>query len=66
VKPKREHIKPDIEKHPLGELLKTFSSSGLDYRLTALSTEASIADVEYAASYNWRHDGKITVLVPGK
>jgi hypothetical protein len=46
--------------------LKTFSSSGLDYRLTALSTEASIADVEYAASYNWRHDGKITVLVPGK
>jgi len=66
VKQKREHIKPDTQKNPLRELLKTIKHHGLKSRLATMPTNAQISDVCYITSYNWRNDGEDTILVPGK
>jgi hypothetical protein len=60
----REQIKPDIEKHPLGELLKTFHSSDLGVEQSGFARHATISDCQYVASYNWLNDR--TIIVPGK
>jgi hypothetical protein len=62
----REQIKPDIEKHPLGELLKTFYSSDLGVDQGESAHRAVISDCEYVASYNWLNDRNPTIIVPGK
>ncbi|KAF2820346.1 hypothetical protein CC86DRAFT_305106 [Ophiobolus disseminans] len=66
VKQKREHTKPDTNKHPLGELLKTIENSDLKSQPSALPADALTSDVRYVASYNWRNDVGATILVPGK
>jgi len=66
VKQKREYVKPDIDKHPLGELLKTINNSDLKSELSAAPMDSLISDVQYVTSYNWRNDGNATILVPGK
>jgi hypothetical protein len=64
-KSKREYVKPDTSKNPLGQLLKTLSSSDLRVEGTESYIDTPISDVQYVASYNWRGGGSNTILVPG-
>jgi hypothetical protein len=65
-KPIRDIVKPDLETNPLGQLVKTFNSAGLNDKSNILSPATSISDLRYIASYNWRSDKTTTILVPGK
>jgi hypothetical protein len=65
VKSKREYVKPDTSKNPLGQLLKTLGSSDLRIESANSFGDTPISDVQYAASYNWRGGGSNTILVPG-
>jgi hypothetical protein len=62
----REQMKPDVEKHPLGELLKTFHSSDLRLDQGDSVHLAAISGCQYVASYNWLNDRDPTIIVPGK
>ncbi|KAF2793546.1 hypothetical protein K505DRAFT_417731 [Melanomma pulvis-pyrius CBS 109.77] len=57
--------KPDIVKHPLGELLQTLQVSELDPETEKLSDAVKITDLKYVASYNWMNDKTPTIMVPG-
>ncbi|KAF1364341.1 hypothetical protein EJ07DRAFT_162150 [Lizonia empirigonia] len=59
----REPMKPDLEKHPLGDLVKEICSSDLSLKPIDL---AEISDCQYAASYNWLNDEVPTIVIPGK
>jgi hypothetical protein len=61
----REQINLDIEKHPLGVLLKTFHSSDLGVGQSNSTYPAAISDCQYVASYNWLNDRDPTIIVPG-
>jgi hypothetical protein len=57
---------PDIIRHPLGELLHTFSLSDIKPEPERFAATAQITDLKYVSSYNWL-DGKApTIMVPGK
>jgi hypothetical protein len=58
----REPIKPDLEKHPLGDLVMEFRSSDLSLKPIDL---AEISNCQYVASYNWLNDEVPTIVVPG-
>ncbi|KAF1920571.1 hypothetical protein BDU57DRAFT_18675 [Ampelomyces quisqualis] len=59
----RETMKPDFEKHPLGDLVEELYSSNL--RLKPIDL-AEISDCQYVASYNWLNDKVPTIIIPGK
>ncbi|KAL1795342.1 hypothetical protein ACET3X_007158 [Alternaria dauci] len=59
----REQVKPDLERHPLGDLVKEFRSSDLSLKPADL---AEISDCRYVASYNWLNGKVPTIVVPGK
>jgi hypothetical protein len=63
--PKRIEVKPDLTKHPLGELLTTFSNRDLNQTLAADGDAASIKNCEFVASYNWIDATAPTITVPG-
>lgn len=52
----------DLEKHPLGDLVKEFHSSDLSLKPINL---AEISDCQYVASYNWLNDEVPTIIIPG-
>jgi hypothetical protein len=58
----RESLKPDLEKHPLGDLVKELHIS--DLGLESID-RAKISDCQYVASYNWLGDEVPTIVVPG-
>jgi hypothetical protein len=58
----RESTKPDLEKHPLGSLVKELRSSDLSLKPIDL---AEISDCQYVASYNWLRDEVPTIVIPG-
>lgn len=58
----RQLIKPDLEKHPLGGLVKTFHNSDLGLKKTDV---AKIVDCQYVASYNWLNGAVPTIVIPG-
>ncbi|KAF1943539.1 hypothetical protein EJ02DRAFT_433108 [Clathrospora elynae] len=62
----REQVKPDIEKHTLGHLLKTFRSADLNAERDDLAHGTTISDCQYIASYNWSNEKTRTIIVPGK
>jgi hypothetical protein len=66
TKSQREVVKPDTEKHPLGELLKSFSKADLKVDSNNAHKKESISGLRYIASYNWRSDSSTTIIVPGK
>jgi hypothetical protein len=61
AKPK-EQVKPDLERHPLGDLIKEFRNSDLSLKPAAL---AEISDCQYVASYNWLNGKVPTIAIPG-
>ncbi|KAF2677523.1 hypothetical protein K458DRAFT_446863 [Lentithecium fluviatile CBS 122367] len=63
---KRNEVTLDLVKHPLGELLTSFSNSDLQPKLSTLTDAASIKDCQYVASYNWVDADTPTIMVPGK
>ncbi|KAJ4366236.1 hypothetical protein N0V83_007872 [Neocucurbitaria cava] len=62
----REPVKPDIESHPLGQLLQTVHNSDLLDMPSNSSHNVTITDCQYVASYNWLNNSNPTVVVPGK
>ncbi|KAH8692474.1 hypothetical protein GQ44DRAFT_832853 [Phaeosphaeriaceae sp. PMI808] len=66
VKPNREYTKPDIEKQPLGQLLRTIDKVNLKGNPAQPFGDTPISELRYVASYNWRNDNSTTILVPGK
>jgi hypothetical protein len=62
---KRSEVKPDLTKHPLGELLASYSNSDLDPMLATLGDTATISNSEYVTSYNWLEAKSPTIIVPG-
>ncbi|KAH8623573.1 hypothetical protein IG631_22052 [Alternaria alternata] len=59
----REQAKPDLERHPLGDLVKVFRSSDLSLKPADL---AEISNCKYVASYNWLNGKVPTIVVPGE
>ncbi|XP_014550542.1 hypothetical protein COCVIDRAFT_42974 [Bipolaris victoriae FI3] len=62
----REPPKPDLTKHPLGDLVDTISASDLDVGASTTSHSTEISGCEYVSSYNWTNDANSTIVVPGK
>ena len=62
----REQQKPDLTKHPLGDLVETISASNLDVGANTTSHSTEISGCEYVASYNWTNDKNPTIIVPGR
>ncbi|KAF2742813.1 hypothetical protein M011DRAFT_452333 [Sporormia fimetaria CBS 119925] len=60
---KTRETNPDLEKHPLGCLIKEFGSPDLGLNPVDL---AKISDCQYVASYNWLNDEVPTIVIPGK
>jgi hypothetical protein len=58
----REQVKPDLERHPLGDLVNEFRNSDLSLKPAAL---AEISDCQYVASYNWLNGKVPTIAIPG-
>lgn len=63
---KKEQIKPDIVKNPLGKLKETIHASDSTLLVKDLSRTATITDCRYLASYNWLNRSAPTIAVPGK
>ncbi|KAF2127933.1 hypothetical protein P153DRAFT_376859 [Dothidotthia symphoricarpi CBS 119687] len=61
---KRELIKPDIEKYPLGSLIELLHVSSLEAKSD--DTTPGISHCQYVASYNWLNENTPTIIVPGK
>jgi hypothetical protein len=59
----REQMKPDLERHPLGDLVKEFRISNLSLKPI---DSVEITDCQYVASYNWLNDKVPTIVVPGE
>jgi len=62
---KRNEVKLDLVKHPLGELLTTLNNSDLKPTLATPGDAALIKDCEYVASYNWVDATTPTIMIPG-
>jgi hypothetical protein len=71
----KKHDTPDIEKHPLGSLLRTFK--GLDttaplsdvgelLNVKVSDITLQIFDCRYVASYNWLDSPEPTIVTPGR
>jgi hypothetical protein len=58
----RELVKPDLEKYPLGDIVKDVQSSKLSLKPIDL---AEIYGCQYVASYNWLNDEVPTIVIPG-
>ncbi|KAL5119740.1 hypothetical protein ACEQ8H_002346 [Pleosporales sp. CAS-2024a] len=67
TRPKKVFVQPDLDKNPLGPLLKTIVIADLDDDSNIASSTRPIAHVRYIASYNWCSDASNTntILVPG-
>ncbi|OAL54056.1 hypothetical protein IQ07DRAFT_668319 [Pyrenochaeta sp. DS3sAY3a] len=63
---KKEQIKPDIVKHPLGKLLETILASDSTFLVKDLGRTVTITDCRYLASYNWLNRSAPTIAVPGR
>lgn len=63
---RQEPVKPDLTKHPLGELLVSLQPSDLEPSQTDLLFPSCIEDCQYVTSYNWLAGKNTTILVPGK
>ncbi|CAE7218797.1 hypothetical protein CFE70_010353 [Pyrenophora teres f. teres 0-1] len=61
----REQVKPDIERHPLGDIVKTFRSSDLIVGSNYPTDVPEISGCQYVASYNWLNSKAPTIIVPG-
>lgn len=59
-------IKPDLQKHPLGDLISTVRRSDLKPSHLDLTPPLHIQGCEYVASYNWLDSKDPTVVVPGE
>jgi hypothetical protein len=70
----KRHNTPDIKKHPLGSLLRTFK--GLDttspvsdaaelLSFKVCDNRLQISDCQYIASYNWLGSTEPTIMTPG-
>lgn len=59
----RETYQPDLQKHPLGDVVEEFRSSELSLTSPRL---AEMSGCQYVASYNWLKDEVPTIVVPGK
>ena len=62
----REQVKPDIEKNPLGTLVKTISAPELVFGAKRATYTTEMSACQYVASYNWLNDQVPTIVVPGK
>ncbi|KAF2450656.1 hypothetical protein P171DRAFT_479736 [Karstenula rhodostoma CBS 690.94] len=63
---KRTAVKPDIVKHPLGQLLQTLRLSDLQPHKDHTGGVNTIRNCEYVTSYNWSNSEAPTILVPGR
>ncbi|KAF1955357.1 hypothetical protein CC80DRAFT_564944 [Byssothecium circinans] len=63
---KHSEVKPDLLKHPLGDLLATFSNSDLEPTKAGLLDNVAIKNCNYVGSYNWIDTKSPTIMVPGK
>ena len=71
----KRHNTPDIEKHPLGCLLRTLKdvdkTAPFSGAVGLLNTKVSdnvlkIYDCQYVASYNWLNSTQPTIVTPGR
>jgi hypothetical protein len=60
----QEQPKPDLLKHPLGELLTTIANTDLEEE-GGTETAATVTGCKYVSSYNWLNETTPTILVPG-
>ena len=58
-------MKPDIERHPLGDIVKIFRSSDLIVGGNYSTDVPEISGCKYVASYNWLNSKTPTIVVPG-
>lgn len=74
-KKERWHNIPDIENHPIGQLLTTFNNSDLTMPLPGTTRDSSrkvsvsalqISNCRYVASYNWLDSKEATIITPGQ
>ncbi|KAJ4325365.1 hypothetical protein N0V94_000707 [Neodidymelliopsis sp. IMI 364377] len=63
---RQEPTRPDINKHPLGELLVLLRNSNLETLRNDPLYLPGISNCQYVASYNWLGDKTATILVPGQ
>ncbi|KAF2637376.1 hypothetical protein P280DRAFT_472091 [Massarina eburnea CBS 473.64] len=56
----------DLLRHPLGDLLATFSKSDLESATASLSSSPAIQKCQCVGSYNWVDAKSPTITVPGK
>ncbi|KAJ8119009.1 hypothetical protein OPT61_g112 [Boeremia exigua] len=63
---RQEPVKPDLNKHPLGELILRLQPADLRASPTDLSSPPHIEDCQYVTSYNWVAGKDSTILVPGQ
>ncbi|XPT03396.1 hypothetical protein M3J09_012489 [Ascochyta lentis] len=63
---RQEPRKPDLTKHPLGELLVSLQTSDLESPHDSLPLSSRIDDCRYVTSYNWLAGNDHTILVPGQ
>ncbi|KAF1835314.1 hypothetical protein BDW02DRAFT_294612 [Decorospora gaudefroyi] len=61
-----EQVKLDIDKHPLGEHLRSFRNIDLSVDGDNFARPVAISNCEYVSSYNWLNDRVPTIAVPGK
>ncbi len=63
---RQEPVKPDLTKHPLGDLLLRLQVSDLVSESTDQLLSVRIEDCQYVTSYNWVAGNGSSILVPGK
>ncbi|KAG9201362.1 hypothetical protein G6514_005734 [Epicoccum nigrum] len=63
---RQDSIKPDLQKHPLGDLIFTVQKSDLRSPRLDLTASLHIQGCEYVTSYNWLASKDPTVVVPGQ
>jgi hypothetical protein len=63
---RQEPTKPDLTKHPLGELIGSLRNPDLETSRNDSLYHPGISNCQYVASYNWLGDKTTTILVPGK
>jgi hypothetical protein len=63
---RQDSIKPNLQKHPLGDLISTVGRSDLRPSHLDLTPPLHIQGCEYVTSYNWLDSKDPTVVVPGE
>ena len=58
--------KPDLTRHPLGDLLVSLQPSDLELSQIIVPTSSRIDGCQYVTSYNWLIGEDSTILVPGE